>query len=313
MLANWKTAAAHASLAHTLLVLNSGIMQIVSASIAADINATNNIGNTLLRLSNASKNDTLQALGQLNQRLLDSTMTISRSLRNQETCTCGVESGKRNTHHGRSDSKGKHEGHGNKRRGKDTGTRGGSGKSTHTKVEYAWVRPKTRPSLSSTSSATSSRSNSSETTSSTAVVKAPKDGTRTSTERKTSSTSHKESKSVSETTDPPPRATLSQEPLSSLLPQFPSFETVQQQPTSRRTDKVTPSMYSFMSDSTKIGEIPEYKWLTPASYQAEGRYRPPAPIQPVPQIPEEAREKSSLSKRLFRNFLKPPSANPVLV
>jgi len=70
-------------------------------------------------------------------------------------------------------------------------------------------------------------------------------------------------------------------------------------------------MYSFISDSTKIGEIPEHKWLTPAPQQVTERYRPPVPLALTPQLPEETKEKSGLGKKLFRNFLKPSPQNAV--
>jgi hypothetical protein len=39
----------------------------------------------------------------------------------------------------------------------------------------------------------------------------------------------------------------------------------------RRADRVTPSMYTFASDSTKLGEIPVRKWTSPFDYEEMGR------------------------------------------
>lgn len=39
----------------------------------------------------------------------------------------------------------------------------------------------------------------------------------------------------------------------------------------RRADRVTPSMYTFASDSTKLGEIPMRKWNNPFDYDEMGR------------------------------------------
>lgn len=38
-------------------------------------------------------------------------------------------------------------------------------------------------------------------------------------------------------------------------------------PMKRRLDKVTPSSYTFASDSTKLGEIPETRWAKPWDYE----------------------------------------------
>lgn len=40
-----------------------------------------------------------------------------------------------------------------------------------------------------------------------------------------------------------------------------------QAPIKRRLDKVTPSSYTFASDSTKLGEIPETRWAKPWDYE----------------------------------------------
>jgi hypothetical protein len=42
-------------------------------------------------------------------------------------------------------------------------------------------------------------------------------------------------------------------------------------PVRRRMDKVTPSSYTFASDSTKLGEIPQRNWTTPWDYEEAQR------------------------------------------
>lgn len=59
-------------------------------------------------------------------------------------------------------------------------------------------------------------------------------------------------------------------------------------PMKRRLDKVTPSSYTFASDSTKLGEIPESRWAQPFDYEraemlnnlaaAAARVRVPTPV-----------------------------------
>jgi hypothetical protein len=286
----------------------------LSASIAADLYTSCHVGNSLVTLSDSSKANTVRALGQLHQRLLESSIMLSRQPRVQDSCTCGEESGRRKAHHRRNESKGSGDGHESKRRGRDVGARGGTGSSksasANSKVDYAWVRSKKRPSLSSTNSGRSSRSNSSETTLVTATGKASKESTRgPSRERRPSNSSQKEPKQVTVPVSPAPNMDIQQ---TSLLPQFPTFDHARSNITPRRTDRVTPSMCSFMSDSTKLGEIPEHKWVTPPSHQVADQFRQPVPLPTIPHFQEGAKEKPGLGKRLFRNFLKPPATNPVL-
>lgn len=60
-------------------------------------------------------------------------------------------------------------------------------------------------------------------------------------------------------------------------------------PVKRRMDKMTPSSYTFASDSTKLGEIPETRWASPWDYEraemlnnmaaAAAKVRVPSPAQ----------------------------------
>lgn len=62
-------------------------------------------------------------------------------------------------------------------------------------------------------------------------------------------------------------------------------------PIKRRSDKMTPSSYTFASDSTKLGEIPERNWAKPWDYEeAERRNRAAVPVV-VPIIEEKAKGK----------------------
>jgi len=53
----------------------------------------------------------------------------------------------------------------------------------------------------------------------------------------------------------------------------------------RRTDRTTPSMYTFASDSTKLGEIPMEHWNVPFDFEAMERANREAALRPVPGVP----------------------------
>lgn len=73
----------------------------------------------------------------------------------------------------------------------------------------------------------------------------------------------------------------------------------------RRLDKATPSQYTFASDSTKLGEIPETRWAQPFDYEraellnnfaaAAAKVRVPTPAQ-VAQAEEKGRAKEKEKK-----------------
>ena len=60
---------AHASLAHTLLVLNTGLINLISHALADDSKQRSTSKNTLFKLSETAAVDTMTALGQLTSRL----------------------------------------------------------------------------------------------------------------------------------------------------------------------------------------------------------------------------------------------------
>ncbi|KIW51320.1 hypothetical protein PV05_10053 [Exophiala xenobiotica] len=67
---------AHASLAHTLLVLNTGLINLINHALSGDSKTKVVSGKTLYNLSETAATDTLMALGQLNSRL-----SLARQLR----------------------------------------------------------------------------------------------------------------------------------------------------------------------------------------------------------------------------------------
>jgi hypothetical protein len=50
----------------------------------------------------------------------------------------------------------------------------------------------------------------------------------------------------------------------------------------RRADKLTPSMYTFASDSTKLGEIPMNRWPQPFDFEEMQRKNAEAATRPMP-------------------------------
>ena len=72
---------------------------------------------------------------------------------------------------------------------------------------------------------------------------------------------------------PPPREKRTSPPLS------PSA-----MPLRRRIDKATPSTYTFASDSTKLGEIPQRNWTVPWDYDEAARLNAEAAIVGVPVV-----------------------------
>jgi hypothetical protein len=47
-------------------------------------------------------------------------------------------------------------------------------------------------------------------------------------------------------------------------------------------DKITPSSYTFASDSTKLGEIPQKNWTTPFNYEEAERLNAEALVHGYP-------------------------------
>ncbi|CBX98019.1 hypothetical protein LEMA_P094280.1 [Plenodomus lingam JN3] len=83
-------------------------------------------------------------------------------------------------------------------------------------------------------------------------------------------------------------------------------------PVKRRMDKVTPSSYTFASDSTKLGEIPQFHWTRPWDYEEAERLNSEAALNPQPAVTMPV-EKTVKKKGLFRKILSRGSAAGVAV
>lgn len=68
----------------------------------------------------------------------------------------------------------------------------------------------------------------------------------------------------------------------------------------RRLDKVTPSSYTFASDSTKLGEIPQRNWTTPWDYEEAERLNHEAAAAGMPVVSKEEVKVDGKKKGLFR-------------
>lgn len=75
----------------------------------------------------------------------------------------------------------------------------------------------------------------------------------------------------------------------------------------RRLDKVTPSSYTFASDSTKLGEIPQRHWTKPWDYEEAERMNAEAAMNghAVAAVIEEKPEKK---RGMFKKFMRRGSA-----
>jgi len=74
-------------------------------------------------------------------------------------------------------------------------------------------------------------------------------------------------------------------------------------PIKRRIDKLTPSSYTFASDSTKLGEIPQRNWTTPWDYEEAERLNNKATIAATAYAgttPVTVDEKTAKKKGMFR-------------
>jgi len=68
-------------------------------------------------------------------------------------------------------------------------------------------------------------------------------------------------------------------------------------PVRRRVDKLTPSAYTFASDSTKLGEIPQRSWTTPWDYDEADRLNHEARTAvPIVVIDEKVGRKKGIFK-----------------
>ncbi|KAF2466802.1 uncharacterized protein BDR25DRAFT_268291 [Lindgomyces ingoldianus] len=318
-------AIAHASLAETLIKLNTGLVGIIAAFLNHDSKSSHlNLDyKSLTNLSDASRAEAVESLNQLYQRLSHSQLQVYRiggcprcgSMKHQ-VCM-GTVGGNGHTPKGK--------GHQAKR--KNAGSKSRSNVPTITRVpvkkssqtQLAVVRPRNRR-TSSSSSASSTRSPSTALSStcpsplnsplpqyapvdpllvqSPNVGVLPKIGRRRAgsvDEPRPTTWPHMRPDNTMPLQLPPPKVPS---PRKGPLPKekhSPSSPVVG--PSKRRTDKATPSTYTFASDSTKLGEIPQRNWTTPWDYEEADRLNADVLVNGYPQPAGESKPK--VKKGLF--------------
>lgn len=233
---NYDTATAHTSLTQTLLKLNAGLVNIITAFLSCGRHDASLDYRSLTSLSNSSRIEAIDALGSLYNRLSrhDLGHTHHHEKRKERS------ESKRPSQRSNQESL----------KAETAGLPPGVAKVTvnTSQTHLAYVRPSNKRKGSATSTGTGSSK-----------------GSR--------STSRSPSASPSTPLTPPPgyqtppagSPFAAQHPSPQRSPHHHySHSPVQGIP--RRQDKATPSYYSFASDSTKLGEIPMRKWTVPFDY-----------------------------------------------
>jgi len=255
----------HASLTATLLKLNNGLVAIITSFLGSGRNDVMLDYRSLTSLSESSRIEALSALSQLSYRLSQSSLSLLQPSQ-------------------------KHNGNKHAR------------KKSH-ESEAATIRR-------------IQASNASE--SQLAIVK-PRPRRRTSGGSRPSGATHVESKSnpvrptarksagLSSKSTPNLRhhVTPSYSPVPSRPHHTPKPEDSAEEIFRRRVEKVTPSMHTFASNSTKVGEIPMCKWNTPYDFDEMMRRNAEAASKPAAAHTTEQKPRG----RLFNLFRKSSKNN----
>ncbi|KAH4190874.1 hypothetical protein HBI25_099180 [Parastagonospora nodorum] len=352
-------ATAHASLAETLVKLNTGLVAIIASFLNHDQKggkALNINYQSLTNLSDASRKEALQSMTQLYQRLSQSQLQIQHI--GHQSCTkcgsnkhadCSARSSSTST--STSSKEKKKQTSSRQRVTGPTITRMPTKSSRQPQLVVVRPRPSSSSRKSNSRSPSSSKSPSPSSSAYTSPLASPLPlyiaeepfeidtngiiagvlgapmpplaghGRR----RKDSFTQH----DPRQTTWPDDKQTssaypyMAQEHLHLPGPKLPSFthaphrQTAPQQKTSspsarsekysaappvslpvrRRIDKMTPSAYTFASDSTKLGEIPQRSWTTPWDYEEADRLNHEARTAvPIVVIDEKVGRKKGIFK-----------------
>ncbi|KAF1810582.1 hypothetical protein P152DRAFT_89667 [Eremomyces bilateralis CBS 781.70] len=257
---------AHTSLMHTLLKLNTGLVGIISSFLGSGRKDAKLDYRSLTKLSDESRAETIDALGKLYHRISRSDLTL---LQPQPFCgRC-----RRRVHHGPCQSHGdaKSAESNPSRRGDDAAekrmrqtSRQKDDQASVQRVQHGsaesrlvMVRPRGRRTRSSSTSSSGMKSG--ETT----AVASP-------TSLPTMTPTTPSPKPVRGHRPPPVHAHSYPTAFPAASPgRTTQHGRVAPVPT-RRQDKLTPSYYSFASNSTKLGEIPMRNWTVPFD-EAEAR------------------------------------------
>lgn len=304
-------AIAHASLAQTLIRLNTGLVGIIASFLSHDTKSSHASLDykSLTNLSNSSRTEAIDSLNQLYRRLSQSQLQLSRiggcphcgSTRHQN-CTTGQTK--------KSSNKKAH-----------TSSRARTNGPVITRMpirssnqaQLVVLRPRnTRKSSLSSSSSTKSPSTTTHTPYSTSPIGSPLGSPLPQYAKKdpfppqkhtgkAKSTSQKRTDSMDahrpSPTAWPHVATDVSMPLHLPPPRLPSPQKSppphERNTLKRRMDKVTPSTYTFASDSTKLGEIPQRNWIKPFDYEEAERLNQEALVNgyPLPMVEGKPKKK----------------------
>lgn len=256
--ADFSAAIANASLAQTIRKLRTGLVNIISSFLSCDRKDARLDYHFLTSLSDTSRQEAIDALSQLSYRMSRSALSLHAHPAPQGKV--------HRDHHDRTRYESKPDRDSKETKEKKKGASRDKDKmkpeirrvqlSNASTSTLAIVRPRTRR----TGSSTSSRSGGSQGTPPPAY-----------------SNPSSPSPQASPTLQPPrqQQARQSSQQPSAASP-YPHAEPVYR----RRQDKTTPSMYTFASDSTKLGEIPMRKWNQPYDYDAMAKKNCEVPLRP---------------------------------
>ncbi|KAF2444097.1 hypothetical protein P171DRAFT_473281 [Karstenula rhodostoma CBS 690.94] len=319
-------AIAHASLVETLIKFNTGLVSIIATFLKQDSKSSGLQLDykSLTSLSDISRREAVDSLAQLHQRLSQSQLQLHRRPESRSD----PEKKKRSSSRQRSQG--------------PTVTRvsvksAGSSKQT----QLAMVRPRNARKGSMSSSSGSSKALSTSVTSPSPYTTPPRSPPlpeysandpfpppKTPATKSSSAASKKLVLSFDTawpTTTPQPKATKAP-PLTISLPTPPEYFAMKNLPPHlplpsslpfskahhniprRRADKPTPSNYTFASDSTKLGEIPQRNWTVPFNYEEAEQLNAEAAVKGHPVTKAPADQKTKTRKGLRSLFKKGQAA-----
>ncbi|KAF2260978.1 hypothetical protein CC78DRAFT_619790 [Lojkania enalia] len=324
-------AIAHASLAETLIKLNTGLVGIITAFLNRDSrNSHLNLDyQSLTNLSDASRAEAIDSLNQLYRRLSQSQIQVYRiegcprcgSMKHQD-CIGSVIRDSKALRGGRSPDMRKN----NTSRPRPTGPTVARVpmKSSPSQTQLAVVRPlNTRKGSSGSSISTKSRPAAATPPYASPMGSplpqyTPIDPLSASPPPKSKNVHPKGRRRAGSIDGPRPNTWPHIRPDNTVLPHLPPPKLPSPQkspppgdrytpspgvgPSRRRADKITPSTYTFASDSTKLGEIPQHKWTIPWDYSEAQRLNAEALVNGYP-LPVESKPKTKkgfLTKLLRR-------------
>lgn len=316
-----QTAIAHASLAETLIRFNTGLVRIIATFLHHDSkNKDLRLDyKSLTSLSDVSRREAIDSLNSLYQRLSQSQVQLHRRTEAKSEPEKKKRSSSRQRSQGPTVTRVSVKSSGNttqtqlamvrprnSRRGSSSASSSRSSKAVSTTMDSPWSTPPRSPPLPEYSPKDPFPPQK------TAIVK------NDSTTKKTihsdegaRPTTWPQSKKIKPAPYlnplPTPQEYFAMQNLECLSPQLPpvfsELGTDHAVPR-RRTHKLTPSTYTFASDSTKLGEIPQRKWTVPFDYEEAARLNDEAAVKGQPIATASSEHKTKTRKGLRSLFKK---------